>query len=127
MSKFYVYSGSMARLVQADDARSAALWALHCHIERTVPVEDLDWTAAAACEHEGLDRALESLETEIQVSQRGFTADDAHCYCTADLLIEWHQLMTALARLQQRVEQGEAGRPGEASHTGGRLAAIATG
>src|SRR6185312_1489519 len=70
MAKFYVQSGNLEMVLQAKDSRSAASWAAHQTLSRSLPVlceEPADYAHLAD---------LTRLGETIRVSQRGFGRQD---------------------------------------------------
>jgi hypothetical protein len=105
MAKFYVQSGLVAHIVTANDAFSAALWAMHLVMEDVVPVEEVDWLDEADQPEHGFADGLLKLGAEIAVSELGWGRDEAGRFDTADTLAEWNQLVIALTRLETRLQQ----------------------
>jgi hypothetical protein len=100
MAKFYVQSGLVSYLITANDARSAALWAMHLVMEDVVPVEEVNWLDEADQPEHGFADGLMKLGDEICVSEVGFGRDEAGRFDTADALAEWNQLIIAMTRLE---------------------------
>ncbi|MDP1562064.1 MAG: hypothetical protein Q8M16_11855 [Pirellulaceae bacterium] len=105
MAKFYVQSGLVSQLITANDAFSAALWAMHLVMEDVVPVEEVDWLDEANQPEHGFADGLMKLGDEICVSEVGFGRDEAGRFDTADTLAEWNQLIIAMARLEARLSE----------------------
>ena len=103
MAKFYVQSGNLEMVLQAKDSRSAAIWATHQTLSRSLPF---------LCE-EPADYALLAdvtrLGETIRVSQRGFGRQDAAEFETLDVVSEWNRLLVALDRLTASVATAECG------------------
>jgi hypothetical protein len=100
MPKFYVQSGSLEMVLQANDSRCAAIWAVHRALSQSLPFlcdEPADYASLAN---------LTRLGDTIAVSQRGFDDDDAATYHTLDILTEWNQLLVAIDRLLEDAEHG---------------------
>jgi hypothetical protein len=100
MPKFYVQSDNLKMVLQAKDARSAAIWAAHRTLGQTLPFlcEDAaDYTELAD---------LTRLGDTICVSQRGFGRLDADIFETLDIVGEWNQLLVALDRIQAHMAEG---------------------
>lgn len=104
MAKFYVQSGLVAHIVTANDAFSAALWAMHLVMEDVVPVAEVDWLDEADQPEHGFADGLLKLGEEILVSEVGWGRDEAGRFDTADTLAEWNQLVIALTRLEARLQ-----------------------
>jgi hypothetical protein len=98
MPKFYVQSGSLNIIVQARDSRSAAIWAAHRTLSQSLPFLCEDATDYASLAD------LTRLTETIRVSQRGFDNLDEVVFETFDIVTEWNQLLLALDRLQEAVE-----------------------
>lgn len=105
MAKFYVQSGLVSQLVSANDAYSAALWAMHLLMEDVVPVEEVDWLDENEVPEHGFADGLMKLGDEIRVSEVGFGRDEAGRFETADTLAEWNQLVIAMARLESLLSE----------------------
>lgn len=105
MAKFYVQSGLVSQLVSANDAYSAALWAMHLVMEDVVPVEEVDWLDENDVPEHGFADGLMKLGDEILVSEVGFGRDEAGRFDTADTLAEWNQLVIAMARLESLLSE----------------------
>ncbi len=103
MAKFYVQSGLVSHVITANDAFSAALWAMHLVMEDVVPIDQVNWLDEADQPEHGFADGLFKLGDTISVSEVGFGRDEAGVYDTADTLAEWNQLVIAMARLEARL------------------------
>ena len=103
MAKFYVESGTLRLVSEADDARGAALWAVHHALEQVLPVCPDDPQTAEEKAERIRERGCAVLAATLTVSERGFGRTDAEPFDTADLFLEWHQLMVALTRLERQL------------------------
>lgn len=103
MAKFYVESGTLRLVSEADDARGAALWAVHHALEQVLPVCPEDPQTAEEKAARIRERGCDVLAATLAVSERGFGRDDAERFDTAELFVEWHQLMVALSRLERQL------------------------
>jgi hypothetical protein len=99
MAKYYVQSGTVRTVVAADDQEKAALWTVHKTMQQVVPVYDDQELSAEEKGDVALARGIMVLGNTIQVSERGFDRPDADQLDTFDLICHWHQLMMALAKL----------------------------
>lgn len=100
MAKYYVTSGSLRVVVQAQDARSAALWAVHRALQQVLPEAEAD--EGTACE----DRAGRSymvLSDTIELNEIGFDGYETQRFATDDLVSEWGKLMIAVNRMQHQI------------------------
>lgn len=102
MAKFYVQCGLSQQLVQAEDARGAALWAVHQIIDDAIDLDSIDWTDAAEIENLDLIRVMLALPEQILVSEIGFGRCEAGLFDTPDIMTEWNQLILVVSQLQLR-------------------------
>lgn len=100
MAKYYVQSGTMRCVVSAENARRAALWAVHRAMQQIMPVDDIAGCdpseKSARCQRDG----VMVLGGSIRTSQRGYDNDDADSLPTFEVVTEWNQLVNALDRLE---------------------------
>lgn len=104
MAKFYVSSGNFQLVVEADDARAAAIWGVHRCLTPVLPHVSEQGEVLAA---EQLDSALSYEAAEPQrrlgeticVSERGFGGSDQQLLPTLPIVAEWTRLLVALERL----------------------------
>jgi hypothetical protein len=108
MPKYYLQCGSFDFLTTADDARSAALWAIHCYVSDRVALDSIDWTDSNTIDRQDLIVALLELGDEMVVSEIGCGRDDAGQLETADILNEWNQLVVAVSRLEAAINNDAA-------------------
>jgi hypothetical protein len=101
MAKFYGQSGNFRLAVSAEDAERAALWIVHQAMSQVTPVyEDCELTPEQK-EQVALANGLLVLGNTVQLSEVGFDRQDAVEFDTFDLMVQWHQLMIAVARFEQ--------------------------
>ena len=72
MAKFYVQSGTLRMVIQADDARKAALWAVHKAMQQILPLYDDDSLTASQKRQSALRCGHDVLGNEISLSELGF-------------------------------------------------------
>lgn len=111
MAKFYVQCGLSRQLIQAEDARGAALWAVHQIIEQAIDLDSIDWTDEDQINNVDLIRVMLALDDQVLVSEIGFGRCEAGAFETPDIMTEWNQLIVAVSRLQTRLSQTEANSP----------------
>jgi hypothetical protein len=99
MAKFYVQSGTMRSVVQAESTRKAAIWAVHQAMQQVLPMETEDCPQTTS-EKVG-SRGVAVLAGKVSVSERGFDAEDASSMPTMEVVAEWNQMVTTLDRLQR--------------------------
>jgi hypothetical protein len=103
MAKFYVQCGLSRQLIQAEDARGAALWAVHQIIEQAIDLDSIDWMDEDEINNLELIRVLLALDEQVLVSEIGFGRGEAGAFETPDIMTEWNQLIIAVSRLQLRM------------------------
>ena len=101
MAKFYVQSGTLRSVVQADSRRKAALWAVHQAMQQVLPMDDEQLTAANSEGGPRQEKTLAVLSGKVRVSQCGFDRSDATQMATMEVVSEWNQLVTTLDRLEK--------------------------
>lgn len=108
MPKFYVQSGTVSLVLQANDAEAAAIWTIHRTLAPALPFAD----DRESHDEDGEDYSLAASESGImplsgrlgettQVSQRGFGGDDCGRYNTLQLVQYWSELLLALDNLKE--------------------------
>lgn len=108
MAKYYIQSGNIRTVINADDAEKAALWVVHQTLQQVVPVyEDQEATPDAKAQL-AAEQGVLILGKELRVSEIGFDRQDGNCLDTFELLANWHQLMIALERLCARLSQPQS-------------------
>ena len=117
MPKYYIESGNVSFVVNANDAEGAALWAMHrtiddmiCDYEDEVLLRGQLVEDALAYEEpvdgvphnvpfEPMLEGLAEFGETILISERGFGRDDAGRVDTDETFGQWRQLMMAMDRL----------------------------
>jgi hypothetical protein len=101
MAKYYVQSGTLRSVVQAESSRKAAIWAVHEAMRQVLPIEDPAGQTAEAKSEMASRQGVAVLAARLQVSERGFDRSDATSLCTLDVVSQWNQLVMTLDRLEQ--------------------------
>ena len=103
MAKFYVTSGEVRVVVQAEDSRTAALWAMHLAMEKGVDLDQLDLSLD---QREDLARfdLMVRFERWMSVSEIGFDREEAGRFESIEMMIEWNQLAMAVVRLERLID-----------------------
>jgi hypothetical protein len=99
MPKYYVKSAKFRLVTTARDSKSAAIWAVHRTLSRSLPFlceDSADYLELSPLTHLG---------ESLQVSQRGFDNPASETFETLDIVSEWNQLLTAIDRLHERLER----------------------
>jgi hypothetical protein len=101
MAKYYVQSGTMRTVVQAESSRKAAIWAVHEAMQQVLPMgDDSPESPAAKSERIRSDRVA-VLSGKVTISQRGFSSEAATTIPTLEVVSEWNQMVTTLDRLER--------------------------
>ena len=104
MAKFYVQSGTVRTVISADDAEKAALWVVHKSLQQVVPVYDDIELSPSEKSDVALVQGMMVLGNSIAINEIGFDRDDSTHLDTFELLVQWHQLMVALSRLEEMMD-----------------------
>ena len=83
MPKFYVESGEMQMVIQAERSHDAAVCAFHTFCERRTE------SLISAGRDDDRRSADDELQDTIRVDERGFGRDDAEVFDTLDVLAAW--------------------------------------
>ncbi|MFK8111976.1 MAG: hypothetical protein AB8B91_07225 [Rubripirellula sp.] len=101
MSKYYVQSGTMRTIVQAESSRKAALWAVHQAMQQVLPIEDHSEDSPQAKSDKASEGGVAVLSAKVKVSEQGFDREDANTMPTLEVVTEWNQMVTTLDRLER--------------------------
>ncbi len=101
MAKYYLQSGNVRTVISADDSEKAALWVVHKAMQQVVPVyEGAELTVEEKSEV-AVIQGIMVLGNTVKISEVGFDRCDGEELDTFDLVVQWHQLMVALSRLEK--------------------------
>jgi hypothetical protein len=99
MAKYYLQSGTVRLVIDAEDQERATLWFIHRSLEALTSLYEDDTLDP----HRKLDtvmiESMLDLDELIQISEQGFDRNDSETRDTLDTVLYWHQLMIALSRL----------------------------
>lgn len=111
MTKFYVKSGKIRKVIFAADANAAALWLMNIVMEKFYPDQtpgDVELDPFAL-----IDGGLFLLADEVLVSRQAFASDssaegltadnDVERYDTVELFTEWNELVTAVRKMEKMI------------------------
>lgn len=131
MSKYYVQSGTVKSIVEAESSRRAALWAVHQAMQQILPLEHEGFEHGGADHHDSdhqhsghggaghggagreatevvlpdrehlREKKTVVLSEKLRVSRCGFDQGDATQMATMEVVSEWNQLVTTLDRLEK--------------------------
>lgn len=99
MAKFYVQCGPIEVVLSAESERCAAMAAIDRLLDSHLWIYDDEGLTDQDRRDHLMIEALLHLEPAVRVSQRGFDRDDAASIGTPELVAQWHELMTGMARL----------------------------
>ena len=99
MAKFYVQSGTMRSVVQAESARKAAVWAVHQAMQQVLPLESDE--SPERTSEKVANRGVVVLSGKVTVSERGFDGDNGATMSTMEVVADWNQMVTTLDRLER--------------------------
>ncbi len=101
MAKYYVQSGTLRTIVQAESVRKAALWAIHQTMQQILPMEDDGEVSPATKSEKATQQGVTVLSTKVTVSERGFDNVDALSLATIEVVADWNEMVTTLDRLER--------------------------
>ncbi len=100
MPKYYIQSGTLQFLTSAEDSRSAALWALHCWLDKRMGLDSVSGGTGNNVDSVAeYFAAIAELSLEMRLSESGFGGCDAGVLETGEVIDEWICLWTAVDRL----------------------------
>jgi hypothetical protein len=105
MAKYYVESGTLQMVTDADDARGAALWAVHRCMEQVLPICPDDPLTPQEKRDRVQQRGCDVLGETIRTNEVGFEREDVQCFDATEIFVEWNQLLSAMSRLQRDLQQ----------------------
>jgi hypothetical protein len=100
MAKYYVQSGTLRCVVSAENARRAALWAVHRAMQQILPIDETTPADPSDKDQRAQDVGVMVLSGTIQTSERGYGGADATSMPTFEIVTEWNQLVNTLDRLE---------------------------
>ena len=100
MAKYYVQSGTMRTVVQAESSRKAALWAVHQAMQQVLPMDD-DPPVSVELNTENVSDGVAVLSQRLRISERGFDREDSTSMPTMGVVTEWNELVVTLDRLEK--------------------------
>lgn len=106
MAKYYVQSGSLRTIVQAESIQKAAVWAVHQVLGQVMPLETVPPTmvqeaSASAADPSHAAQRVAVLGSQVRVSEQGFDRSDARTLTTLEVMSQWSELISTLDRLEK--------------------------
>lgn len=105
MDKYYVQSGTLRSIVQAETPRKAALWAVHKVMQQILPLDDENAWGKKGRETEAANTPVAVLGGRVRVSQRGYDRGDASDMATLEVVADWNEMVTTLDRLERMMHR----------------------
>lgn len=105
MAKYYVQSGTLRTIVQAESSRKAALWAVHQAMQQVLPVDDQTGVDVDSKSQKAACGEVSVLSGRVQISEIGFDRTDGKTLATMDVVTEWNQMVTTLDRLERMLHR----------------------
>tara|TARA_R110002049_G_scaffold50370_2_gene142976 strand:+ start:37178 stop:37501 length:324 start_codon:yes stop_codon:yes gene_type:complete len=105
MAKYYVQSGTMRSVVEAESSRKAALWAVHKAMLQVLPIEDDGQQTPEMKSQHVTESGVSVLAGKVSVSERGFDRSDAASLPTLEVVTQWNQMVTTLDRLERMLHR----------------------
>lgn len=96
MAKYYVQSGTLRTVVQAESSRKAAIWAVHQAMQQVLPIEGQPERPASSDDGE-----VAVLSGRVTVCESGFEGEQVTTLPTLDVVNEWNELVSTLDRLER--------------------------
>lgn len=106
MGKYYVQSGTLRTIVQAESTQKAAVWAVHQVLGQVMELESVQPPALQVNDEWAMDSSdlqprVAVLGNAVRVSEQGFDRRDATCLETLAAVSQWNELVTTLDRLEK--------------------------
>ena len=103
MAKYYVESGTLKLVIQADDPFQASLWAVSRALQQVMLSAGQNQERSQQIHREKPpDTEFLVLGRDFRVNEVGFGHDLCKCIETADLVAQWGQLMATLNRIENK-------------------------
>ncbi|MGV3486798.1 MAG: hypothetical protein ACO1RT_20450 [Planctomycetaceae bacterium] len=99
MAKYYVESGTLRCVVSAENARAAALWAVHRAMQQIMPLDD-PADATPELKQQRSREGVMVLGSTVRTSERGYGGTDGEQLPTFEVVTQWNQLVNTLDRLE---------------------------
>jgi hypothetical protein len=106
MAKYYVQSGTLRTIVQAESTQKAAVWAVHQVLGQVMNLESapsctINADAATAHDMTEYSQRVAVLGSTVCVSEQGFDRRDAKSLETLSVVSQWNELVLTLDRLEK--------------------------
>ncbi len=101
MAKYFVQSGTLRSVVEAESSRRAALWAIHQAMQQVLPLDAGPSTASTDETQSHCEPVRAVLSGRLRVSSSGFDHSDATQLETLEVVNEWNQMVLTLDRLEK--------------------------
>lgn len=100
MAKYYVQSGTLRTVIQAESIGKAAIWAVHQAMQQVFPTD-----GRPRCSIAGEEKPVAVLDEEVTISELGFDRLDATSMPTLQVVGQWNEMIATLDRLEKMLYQ----------------------
>ncbi len=106
MAKYYVQSGTLRTIVQAESTQKAAVWAVHQVLGQVMNLESapsgtIDSDVDSFQDTTDRSQRVAVLGSTVSVSEQGFDRRDAKSLETLNVVSQWNDLVSTLDRLEK--------------------------
>lgn len=103
MPKFYVQTGTLTKIVIAEDAQGAALATVHNVLGDAINTEQRISTPLQIVDQDEVADICDRFEDQVHVSEIGFGRSEAGLFNLEEIIQSWHQLMVAIENMINRI------------------------
>lgn len=106
MAKYYVQSGTLRTIIQAESTQKAAVWAVHQVLGQVMNLESAP-SSTNDSETDGYQdmtdwsQRVTVIGSTVKVSEQGFDRCDAKSHETLNIVSQWNELVSTLDRLEK--------------------------
>ena len=103
MPKFYVQTGTLSKIVIAEDAQGAALATIHNVLGDSIENDQRIFSTMQIVNQDEVADVCNRFEDQVLVSEIGFGRSEAGLFGLEEILQHWHQLMIAIENMINRL------------------------
>ena len=103
MPKFYVQTGSLSKIVVAEDAKGAALATIHNVLSDAIDKDQRISTTLEIVDQDEVADICEQFNDQVLVSEIGFGRSEAGLFSVDEIIQHWHRLMIAIENMIKRL------------------------
>ena len=105
MAKYYVQSGTMRSVVEAESSQKAALWAVHRAMLQVLPIEDAEDQTPEMKSERAATSGVSVLSGKLVISEHGFDRVDVKSLPTLEVVTQWNEMVSMLDRLERMLNR----------------------